>query len=340
MQLLKWLGLSLVALIIALVAVGLLLPSSRHVERSITIDAPPCVVFATVNSFHRFDDWSPIAEVMPDASSSLIGPAFGIGAGLSWTTPGPDGDSGSQVIVSTIPEERVDLALDLGREGAAQGAYLLQPEGAGTRLTWSFDVDLGLDLIARFRALRLDRSLGPLYAQGLANLKSLCEGLPKVDWSDIEIGLGEVRSATIAYAPGTCDASETAIAGALATAFGQVVRFVAANELQLAGHPLAITNYSDERGWSFEAGLPVAGQPARGVGAESTVRMGETYGGRVVRAVHIGPYRRLQETYAKAEAFIAVYGLGRNGRPWDVFISDPGSTPEAELRTEVHYPVE
>ncbi len=339
MQLLKWLGLSLVALIIAFVAVGLLLPSSRHVERSITIDAPPCAVFATVNSFHRFAEWTPFAAVMPDTSYSLIGPAFGTGAGLSWTTSGPDGDSGSQVIVSSIPVERVDLALDLGREGAAQAAYVLQPDGAGTHLTWSFDVDLGLDLVARFRSLRLDRRLGPLYAQGLANLKSLCEELPKVDWSDIEIGLGEVRSATIAYAPGTADASETAIAGALATAFGQVVSFVAANELQLAGHPLAITNYSDERGWSFEAGLPVAGQPARGVGAESTVRMGETYGGRVVRAVHVGPYRRLPETYDKAEAFITVYGLARTGRPWDVFISDPGSTPEAELRTEVHYPV-
>ena len=31
--------------------------------------------------------------------------------------------------------------------------------------------------------------------------------------------------------------------------------------------------------------------------------------------------------------------LEANGRPWEAFVSDPGNTPEQELKTEVFYPV-
>ena len=41
----------------------------------------------------------------------------------------------------------------------------------------------------------------------------------------------------------------------------------------------------------------------------------------------------------KVEAFITVHKLAANGRPWDVWVSDPGSVPEEELITEVYYPV-
>jgi AraC family transcriptional regulator len=69
------------------------------------------------------------------------------------------------------------------------------------------------------------------------------------------------------------------------------------------------------------------------------VRMGETYGGRVVRAVHVGPYSDLGKTYEIVDAFITAHRLEANGRSWNVFVSDVGSTPEEELITEVYYPV-
>jgi effector-binding domain-containing protein len=125
----------------------------------------------------------------------------------------------------------------------------------------------------------------------------------------------------------------------LAAAYGQVLAFVSTNELQLAGQPLAITNYWDDRGFGFDAGIPVDGTPTRGTGPESTVRMGETYGGRVIRAIHVGPYTGLEGTYEKVEAFAAAHRLQSNGRPWDVFVSDPGNVAEDELVTEIYYPV-
>jgi effector-binding domain-containing protein len=115
--------------------------------------------------------------------------------------------------------------------------------------------------------------------------------------------------------------------------------FVSANGLQIDGQPIAINNYWDDRGYGFDAGLPVSGTPTRGAGPGSAVRMGETYGGRVVRAVHVGPYTGLEDTYRKVEAFMTAHKLEGNGRSWDVFVSDPGNTSEEELMTEIYHPV-
>jgi effector-binding domain-containing protein len=115
--------------------------------------------------------------------------------------------------------------------------------------------------------------------------------------------------------------------------------FISANGLQIDGQPIAIDNYWDERGYGFDAGIPVSGTLARGAGPDSPVRMGETYGGRVVRSVHVGPYPDLGETYGIVEAFITAHKLEPNGRNWNVFVSDPGDTPEEELMTEIYYPV-
>ncbi len=339
MKVLKKLMIGVVAIVVILLVIGFLLPRTRHVERSVIIDAPASVIFAQVNGFQNFNEWSPFVAVMPNASYGFEGPDYGVGSKITWEVTEPEAEVGSQTIVASTPYERVDLELDLGPQGDGQSTYLLQDAEGGTRLTWTFDTDFGLDIPGRYWGIFLDRQLGPLYAQGLANLKRIAETLPNVDWSDIEIGLAVVPSTTIAYATGNSGPDPTEISAALAAAYGKVLGFVSTNGLQLAGQPLAITNYWDDRGFGFDAGIPVSGNPGRGVGPDSPVRMGETYGGRVVRAIHVGSYTDLQQTYAKVNAFTAAHKLQTNGRPWEVFVSDPGNVAESELVTEVYYPV-
>ena len=339
MKTLKKLFLIVLAVFLILVVIGFLVPKTRQVERSILIDAPPSAVFAKVNGFRYFNDWSPFVATMPDAEYSYVGPDFGIGSKMSWSTPEPKSEAGSQIIVASTPYERVDVELDLGPRGEAQVAYLLQPEDGGTRITWTFDTDFGFNLVGRYFGLLLDRNLGPLYAQGLANLKRISEELPRVDWSGIEIGISTVESTTIAYSTGHCQREPADIAASLAAAYGRVAGFISTNGLQMTGQPTAITNYWDDRGWGFDAGIPVSGSPSRGVGPDSPVRMGETYGGKVVKAIHTGPYTGLSDTRDLVEAFLLAHKLEMNGRSWEVYVSDPGNTPEAELRTEIYYPV-
>ena len=147
-------GLAVVVVLgLLLVAGSLLLPASTHVERSIVIDRPPAQVFATVNSFQRFREWSPWAAYDPDAKYTFEGPAHGVGARMTWTGNRSVG-SGSQESLESAADSRVVNALDFGGS-QAKATFTLAPENNGTRLTWSFDSEHGYNPINRlFGALR------------------------------------------------------------------------------------------------------------------------------------------------------------------------------------------
>lgn len=165
--------------VILLLGVGLFLPGAAHVERSISIDAPPSTVFGLVNGFREFNQWSPWFDRDPEAQYTYAGPDSGVGAKMSWTSDQPDVGSGSQEIVASEPYGSVRMILDFGEQGIADSYFELVPGDTGTRVTWGFDTELGRNPIARYFGLFFDSLIGPDYESGLANLKKLAESLPE-----------------------------------------------------------------------------------------------------------------------------------------------------------------
>src|SRR6202790_3130830 len=74
-----------VAVLIVLAVVGLLLPRTTRVSRSITIARPASLVYATVNSFQLFPQWSPWQNLDPNVHQTTAGPRDGVGAKLVWS---------------------------------------------------------------------------------------------------------------------------------------------------------------------------------------------------------------------------------------------------------------
>lgn len=174
MRILKWLLWVMVALAALIGGGGLLLPANSHLERSTVIERPPAEVFATLNSFGRFNQWSPWFEIDPSAKYTYSGPASGVGAKLSWVGNSSVG-SGSQEIIESVPEGRIVSALDFGGS-QAKATFQLTPDGNGTRVTWSLDSEHGYNPINRlFGAFMLDDMVGKDYEKGLAKLKDLLE---------------------------------------------------------------------------------------------------------------------------------------------------------------------
>ena len=160
---------------IVFVAGGLLLPATSHVERSIAIERPPGEVHAMLNSFQRFNEWSPWYEYEPSAKYAYSGPQAGVGAMMSWQ--GEKVGKGSQRIVESTPPSRIVNALDFdGTEATAR--FDLQEEGAGTRVTWSLDSQHGYNLVSRWFGLAMDAMVGKDYEKGLLKLKRTLEDEP------------------------------------------------------------------------------------------------------------------------------------------------------------------
>lgn len=154
---------------------GLLLPDTTRVERSVVIDRPPSEVYAVLNGFGRFNEWSPWLDYDQTAVYTIEGPASGVGSRMSWI--GEKG-RGAQQIVDTVQDAEVVVALDFGEQGVAEARYILEPHDAGTRVTWRFDSDADGQLIGRWFGLMFESLIGPDYERGLRQLKQLLEHEP------------------------------------------------------------------------------------------------------------------------------------------------------------------
>lgn len=339
MSILKKILLGFLVLVVALVLIGFLLPSTAHVERSTTIEAPPATVFALVNSFRSFNKWSPWADRDPETEYLFEGPEIGVGARMSWSSENPQVGVGSQEITLSEPHSRVESQLDFGPQGTAQAFFALEPVEVGTRVTWGFDTDFRMNLISRYMGLMFDNWIGADYEAGLAKLKALAEGLPKADWTDMEIEVVEIEPAVIAYVDTSSGWDPEAISQAFTAAFGQVGGFLAANGLQMAGAPVAITIKTTPESWEFEAGMPIAEMPDLEIDPASPVQIRRTQGGKAVRGISVGPYSEITGNWQKVMAWAAAHGFEATGSPWEQYLSDPGDTAEEELVTHLHLPV-
>lgn len=328
---------SIGVLILALAVVGLLLPSRLHVERYVTIEASRATVFALLNDFHQVNKWSSWIEDDPNARIEILGPRRGAGATLVWD--GSIAGRGSLRITESVPYERVATAVDLGDEGSADAVFTLGDTDEGTAVSWSFDMVFGFNLVARYIGMIVKGNIGEDYEQSLAGLKSMAEGLPRADFSDIEIEHIVVEASDIAYLPTSSVPEASAISGAMGNAYFEILKFIDKNNLQEAGAPLSISRAFSGSEIRFDAAIPVRGIKDDTLRSNGAVRLGKTYAGPVIRAKHIGPYRELGRTHDKIAAYLAALGIQRNGDAWESYVSDPTRVEESDLVTYVYYPI-
>jgi len=326
-----------VALAIVVVAIGLLLPSGTHVERSIAIQAPPATVFAVVNGFRNFNRWSPWAELDPQARHAHTGPAQGVGAKMTWAGNAEYG-TGSLEILESQPHRHVRSRLVFGEwEGTeVLTTFTIEPDGDGARVTWSFDADYGVDLMSRYFGLLMDGFIGADYEKGLMRLKGFAEGLPKADFTGLDIAPVEAKPVGVAFTSTSSALDGKAIGISLGVAYGKVQGFIHVRGLRQTAPPLAV--YDEPKGGAvrFEAAIPVDRTDEL---PSSEVRLGTTFSGPAIRAVHKGSYAGLPAAHQAIRNYLAASGLEQDGSVIEQYMNSPGDVAEAELVTHIYYPV-
>lgn len=165
----------LFCIVLVLVGGAYLLPETATVTRSIETAAPPAKVYAIVSSFKRGSEWSPWAAKDPKMQQTFSGPEQGIGAKFAWKSEVAEVGSGTQEIVVAEPDKRVETALEMDGMGRMKSAFVLEPAGTGTKITWSVVSAPTSNPIGRWMGLMMDSFVGPDFETGLANLKALAE---------------------------------------------------------------------------------------------------------------------------------------------------------------------
>lgn len=130
---------AIAAIVVVFAIVVALQPSEVRVERTATIAAPPPVVFAQVNDFHKWEAWSPWAKLDPAAKVTFEGAPAGQSAVFTWAGNDEVGE-GRMTLMESRPSEliRIDVAFvkpskEAAPRNSASSPTAIRPSSPGRR---------------------------------------------------------------------------------------------------------------------------------------------------------------------------------------------------------------
>jgi effector-binding domain-containing protein/uncharacterized protein YndB with AHSA1/START domain len=353
----RWFAAILAVLLVALGALFaggyFFLPSVMTVEKQLVIARPRAAVFALLDNLRTFSEWSPWSASDPAAVYTFEGES-GVGQSATWVTTGGIGN-GTQTIVRSVENQRVESVLDLGQRGAPKMVWAVEKNPAGARVIWQMTSDCStspLYVPCRYMNLLSRRQLETDFQGGLERLKGLAEQLPAVDFEPLEPEFLQAVPVDYAFVENdvTRDAApEGASPEALAeldatysarvrTAIDESLAVVAQRlsdaGATVSGAPVMVTVSSDTDRLVFRVGYPYQGAtPA----ADPRVATGQTPEGRALKFVHTGPAQAMRNTYMMIGAYLAAHRIQAGGGPWEIHVKPDGEP--AQQKREIYIPI-
>lgn len=175
MKILKLLLIGLLLLVGAYLIMSIFGPKRLDTSRSIVINAPVEKVFAIAADFNQWPKWSPWQLRDTQMKNTVIGDPMSLGHKMSWESETQG--SGEQEIVEIVQNSMVKTSLKFkGWDQTSYAAFILLPEGEGTKLTWTME---GGEVPFMMRGMMVAfGAVGAMekdYDEGLAGIKKLAE---------------------------------------------------------------------------------------------------------------------------------------------------------------------
>jgi uncharacterized protein YndB with AHSA1/START domain len=173
------LGVLLIAAFLAILLIAAFKPNHFRVQRSLDINAPAEKIFAVLNNLKQQRHWSPWDQKDPHMKRTYTGAESGVGAKYAWDGNKQIG-AGSQQIMATKPNERIDINIDFTRPFEAHNKieFILRPSGGGTNttnVTWAIHGPMPFMFRAMSVLCTMDKMMSKEFDKGLTQLKALVE---------------------------------------------------------------------------------------------------------------------------------------------------------------------
>ena len=168
--------LALAAISALLLIVIAMRPNTYRVTRTATIAAPPERVFALINDYRKWADWSPWAKIDPNMKVTYSGAESGAGAAYAWVGNDVVGE-GKMTTLESRPSEYMKIKLEFIKpfESNSVNEFTLKPDGAGTNVSWDMAGDANFMTKAFTLFSSMDSMVGPDFEKGLRQMKALAE---------------------------------------------------------------------------------------------------------------------------------------------------------------------
>ena len=166
----------LVVAIVALLAFAATKPDTFTVKRAASIKAPPEKIFALINDYRNWPQWSPWETRDPDMKRTYSGATEGKGAKYAWEGNRNVG-SGAMEIIDTAPPNKIIIKLDFIKpfEGHNVAEFTLTPQGQETNVNWEMRGPVPFVGKIMHVFMDMDKMIGTDFASGLASMKAAAE---------------------------------------------------------------------------------------------------------------------------------------------------------------------
>ena len=266
---------SLAIVTVLFLVVGLVLPSSRHLDEKIETNRKMTIVFDTLNSFRRFAAWNPLVLRDPGMDLKLSGPVSGVGAALSYSSDKPQLGDGSYKITESEPGKRIVYAVENPQRGHDKRfTFEFRPTGRAGRnieITQLYDVKYGWDLLGRYAGLYVRSHVGDDMKMGLQRLSNTLASVPNADYRAQGVRLADLRVVEVpaqdllVVNAGSISRDEDKLKAAMKADMEWIKRSMDASGLVAAGPMRIVTSEFGRETYTFDVVQPVR----RGNGAKA-----------------------------------------------------------------------
>ena len=170
----------IIILVLLLVGVGLALPKSFELSRSVRIQANSLRVLRLVSSLDQWESWWPWQRGNAGTRLRVEEKPANVGAKLSWS--GRPAAGHLTLTKATIHAIEYDIQFDANTQ-PDKGAFELKASPQETELTWRVSGHFETPIIGGYLARMADAMHGGMLEWGLGNIKNLAEA----DTSDLNL---------------------------------------------------------------------------------------------------------------------------------------------------------
>ena len=172
---LKYIAITLVALMAIVLALAATKPDTFQVQRSASMQAPPDKILLQINDFHNWASWSPWEKLDPAMRKTFSGSPSGKGSVYAWEGNSKVG-AGRMEILQATPNS-VTIQLDFLRPfpGHNVAEFTLAPQSGATQVTWAMHGPSPFVSKVMQVFVSMDTLIGKDFEAGLANMKAIAE---------------------------------------------------------------------------------------------------------------------------------------------------------------------
>jgi effector-binding domain-containing protein len=334
MKILKWIVIVIVAIIAIFLIYSAMQPNKAIVSETIEIKKPASVIYADISDFKTWSNWSVWAQMDPNMENEFSETMGEIGSFTAWKSDNPLVGIGRQEIIELRENEYLKFKMNFDAwPGTKYAEFIIEENEGVTNVTWTYE-GTETAFYMNFMNSMIEKMLIPNYQDGLKNMKEYMESMTTEVANPMNLEVIEFEARKVISIKDSTDAM--GISAKLGELYGELSVFMAMNEdLESAGMPLAFYHMYSEGKVILEAALPYSGEAT----AEGRINVTETPAGKVIKGVNLGSYESTEAMHYAIDDFIKASQLEYRGACWEVYANDPTTVEEAEIETQLFYPV-